>query len=84
MIALLYNRASQSSTRQEKAALAKVIVPSIREGFGELKNELVEKETELNGYESAIAQAEQHLEELGRYYDSVERGDKKRLKVDTA
>lgn len=71
-------------TQQDKAALAKVTVPRIRERLGELKNLLREKGTKLNGHESAIAQVGQYLTELEAFYDAVEKGKKKTLKVDTA
>lgn len=64
--------------------MAKVLVPEIRERLGELKNRLVGKGAKLNGHESAIAQAEQYLTELEAFYDAVEKGKKKTLKVDTA
>jgi hypothetical protein len=71
-------------TQQDKAALAKLHVPRLREYLGELKNKLAGKGTKLNGHESAIAQAEQYLTELEAFYDAVESGRKKTLKVDTA
>jgi hypothetical protein len=71
-------------TQQDKAALAKLHVPRLREYLGELKNKLVGKGTKLNGHESAIAQAGQYLTELEAFYDAVENGRKKTLKVDTA
>lgn len=73
----LYNGTFKSSTHPDKAALAKVHVPEVRERLGELKSKLVEKGTKLNGHESAIAQAEQHLTALEGYYDSIEKGNKK-------
>lgn len=71
-------------TQQDKAALAKVHVPQLRQYLGELKNKLAGKGTKLNDHESAIAQAEQYLTELEAFYDAVEKGKKKTLKVDTA
>jgi DNA repair exonuclease SbcCD ATPase subunit len=75
---------SVKTTQQDKAALAKVLVPEIRERLRELKNRLVGKGAKLNGHESAIAQAEQYLAELEAFYDAVEKGKKKTLKVDAA
>ena len=75
---------SVKSSQQDKAALAKVLVPGIREGLGELQRKLAEKGVNLGGHASAIAQAESYLTDLEGYYDSVEKGRKKTLKVDTA
>lgn len=80
----LYDGTFQSSTQQDKAALAKVLVPQVRERLGELKSKLVGKGTKLNCHESAIAQAEQHLTALEGYYDRIEKGGKKTLKADAA
>jgi len=59
-------------------------VPRLREYLGELKNKLAGKGAKLTGHESAIAQAELYLTELEAFYDAVEKGKKKTLKVDTA
>jgi hypothetical protein len=81
----LYNgTTSVKITQQDKAALAKIHVPEIRQYLGELKNKLAGKGTKANGHESAIAQAEQYLTELEAFYDAVENGRKKPLKLDTA
>ena len=58
-------------TQQDKAALAKLHVPRLREYFGELKNKLAGKGTKLNGHESAIAQAEQHLQRRSNGCDAI-------------
>jgi hypothetical protein len=75
---------SVKTTQQGMAALAKIHVPRLREYLGELKNKLAGKGTKLNGHESAIAKVEQYLIELEAFYDAVEKGNKKTLKVDTA
>jgi uncharacterized coiled-coil DUF342 family protein len=80
----LHEGTNQTSAQQDKAALAKVFVPEIRERLGELQKKVVGKGTKLNVHESAIAQAEQHLNDLEAYYDSIESGKRKTLTADTA
>lgn len=81
----LYNgTTSVKTTQQDKAALAKVLVPQVREYLGELKNKLAGKGTNASGHQSAIAQAEQYLTELEAFYDAVENGKKKPLNLTAA
>lgn len=80
----LHEGTNQTSAQPDKAALAKVLVPEIRERLGKLQKKLAEKGTKLNGYESAIALAEQHLNDLEAYYGSVESGKRKTLTAETA
>ncbi len=80
----LYDGTNRTSAQPDKAAVAKVLVPEIRERLGELQKKLAGKGTKLNGHESAIDQAEKHLNDLEAYYDSIERGKKKTLTADTA
>jgi len=55
----LYNgTTSVKITQQDKAALAKIHVPEIRQYLDELKNNLAGKGTKANGHQAAIAQAE--------------------------
>jgi predicted translin family RNA/ssDNA-binding protein len=81
----LYNgTTSVKITQQDKAALAKIHVPEIREYLSELKNKLAGKGTNANSHQSAIAQAEQYLTELEAFYDAVKNGRKKPLNLTTA
>jgi predicted S18 family serine protease len=80
----LHEGTNKTSAQQDKAALAKALVPEIREQLDEFKKKLAGKGTKSNDHESAIAQAKQHLNDLEAYYDSIESGKRKTLTADTA
>ena len=80
----LHDGTNKTSAQRDKAEYAKVLVPLIREQLQEYQSDLTTRGVNLKSHESAIAQAEQHLNDLERYFDSIISGKKKTLKVDTA
>lgn len=80
----LHDGTNQGPTQGDKAALAKAYVPRVRETLQTYHRELTEKGVNLNAHESAIALAEQRLDQLEDYFGSIADGRRKTMNVTTA
>jgi archaellum component FlaC len=80
----LHDGTNQGPIQGDKAALAKVYVPRIRETLQTYHKELTDKGVNLNAHESGIALAEQRLDQLEDYFGSIIDGKRKTMNVTTA
>jgi archaellum component FlaC len=80
----LHDGTNQGPTQGDKAELAKVFVPEIRETLQKYHKELIEKGANLKAHESNIALAEQRLDQLEDYFGSIAGGKRKTMNVTTA
>jgi hypothetical protein len=76
----LYDGTNRNSRQGDNAALAKVNLHLIREQFQRYQTELAGRSVNLDAHRPGIAQAEQGMDELERYFEALEQGRKRTMK----
>jgi hypothetical protein len=76
----LHDGTNRNPRQGDNAALAKVNLHLIRERFRKYQTELAGRGVNLDPHRPGIAQAEQSMNELERYFEALEDGRKRTMK----